>query len=189
MSLQDTAAALDRIPASPSSSRVPSSYPALNEQQRAIASAALADLGTGSSGTSDGELDGQFAQGAAPESSIGSQESWRTDDSLRRQIAAPVAQQQTRPYTPDRQIVGGNMVLASPRLEESSQLRQGAKRTASGAVKGMSNGGIMADLGQNGMARGHTRTKSSVRAIEISSQLKTRLAYAMVKVRLQSEAL
>jgi hypothetical protein len=176
--------ALDRISINrqtSSPSRV--TYPALDQ----IASAALANV---ASTSSDSSQSPQYAQSirptlAASGSSNGSQNSWATDDTSPKSAQSAVRKardaQGQRPYTPERQI-DGVQTSASLGLAESPPLKQGSKRTASGAVKATSNGNISADLGQNGITHGRVRAKSSARAVEISSQLKTRLAYAMVKV-------
>jgi hypothetical protein len=91
-----------------------------------------------------------------------------------------------RKVTPERRIGGGMEVE-----EQSPRLKQGAKRTASGAVKAplwttfaAGDHQLSAAPGQSyGAGRGHVRAKSSSRAAEVSNVLKTRLAYAMVKVR------
>lgn len=185
---------LDRIPATyhgadASSSRV--AYPALSEdQQRAIASAALANVASSSSDSSQNSNAERYARPShsVPGAVNGARASWLVNAPVTQ--AVPFAKmheatsmaQLARPYTPEQQMHAVGNSSMSPDSNESVQLKSGAKRTASGAVKTTSNGAVRADLGQYGASRGHVRAKSSSRAAEISSQLKTRLAYAMVKV-------
>lgn len=161
-----------------------------------VASAALADVGP-SSAESDSSQNSRSRGGGGMQfvagSSNGSLGGSQTDDtspksaqSVRKQREDAAGRLQ-RPYTPDRPVGGVQNAERSPQESESSRVKQGAKRTASGAVKGIGNGYSTADLGQNYVPRGHARTKSSTRAVEISNALKARLAYAMVKVR-NSEA-
>jgi hypothetical protein len=78
------------------------------------------------------------------------------------------------------------VVPAIKSLQESPPLKQGAKRTANGVVKdvgvGMGNNVVPPRVGDEYAAAAGRRPKSNSRAAEISAQLKTQLAYAMVKV-------
>lgn len=149
-----------------------------------VASAALADAGD--SDSSQNSRSGTNGTQLVPGSSDGSKNGSQTDDtspksalSVKQDSAAPL-----RLHTPEQQIGAIKQVSTSP---QDGSLKPGAKRTASGAVKALSNGYQPAptlDTAQNyGQSRGHVRAKSSMRAVEISSALKARLAYAMVKVR------
>ena len=175
----------------PTASRA--TYPASSSNGNAstlseVASAALADVGPSSSGASDSSQDSERQRvdvmQLVPGSSNGSADGSQTDDtspksaqSVVRKAVDDDARSVQRPYTPEQRGVGAHPTHESP------PLKQGAKRTASGAVKPTDNGYVAASQAQSYAPRGHVRAKSSSRAVEISSALKARLAYAMVKVR------
>ena len=152
-----------------------------------IASAALADAGESDSSQDSGRK-GKVDMQSLPDSSNGSVGGSQTDDTSPKSALSQsqsLARKQDgvddgvvrRPYTPEQ-------TAENARLHESPPLKQGAKRTASGAVKATSNGFPAADARQDYAPRGHVRAKSSSRAVEIASALKARLAYAAVKVSL-----
>ncbi|KAE9970887.1 hypothetical protein EG328_005986 [Venturia inaequalis] len=97
-----------------------------------------------------------------------------------------------RPITPETRNVlkdsaseGTSSVSTSPLSAGSQTLKQGSKRTASGAVKPpRADSTNVVDYQRHtveGLDSG--RARSSSRAAEISAQLKARLQYAMVKVQ------
>ncbi|KIW08635.1 uncharacterized protein PV09_00591 [Verruconis gallopava] len=156
-----------------------------------VASAALANVGTSSSSdSSQSSHHGQSIAGhdLSLDSRNGSQRSRETGDISPKSARSAQKQQDVsgirlqRPVTPEKQITSIRTSPTSPTSNDSPRQRQGAKRTASGAVKTVSNGYTTAHIGRSTYAPGHARAKSSSRAAEISSALKTRLKYAMVKV-------
>jgi hypothetical protein len=151
-----------------------------------VASAALADAGPSSESDSS-QTSLRYHAGRSmplvPRSSNGSMGGSLTDDTSPKSALSAAGKHNVvdgarlqRLHTPEQRGLG----IA---LQTSPPLKQGAKRTASGAVKDANGYPAPAEVSQNYAPRGHVRAKSSVRAVEISNALKTRLAYAMVKVQ------
>ncbi|KAF2089611.1 hypothetical protein K490DRAFT_63747 [Saccharata proteae CBS 121410] len=97
-----------------------------------------------------------------------------------------------RPVTPGKENArgrfsnateGAGSATTSPMVVDSQMLTQGSKRTASGAVKMASKPLFARSHGMVGHSRNTSLDSNMSRIGELSAELKTRLAYAMIKVQ------